>query len=761
MKHYQLLIEIAYLRGLLLEGRMDFLTQKYIPLIADMIQKMVQENRPLPPPLVATGPNIVQGKFDLIANKFIDLIAEADPDANKKNTQWLLNLFVKGRLLMEDLGKATEYLTLYQRVKAKMPVEQRDLNKYQSLTMLYDAIEPYQEETSARAADRALDAEMHKQAKVVFNDADYKIVIPLTQAASCHFGTNTQWCTAATNSWNAFEHYNKDGPLYVILDKKNNRRWQYHPATGQFMDERDRSVNKAQFASEHPKVAQIFADMDGQPVAMLPTESGKEAPFTGNASIPIYKLANTEDYVGKAFPGFGRQLFSITVRNGVVQQVTAVERIFTAEAVQSLLNQLKLAGQPDGGPIYSGLYYRKGRWGTLTEASTALLRFPDGWQWRQVRYKHDQKSATPPHKMAIWSDLVLLSPEQEAACYAVIADGDITFSEGTHKNLGDIGKYIVDLLLRSKVIKSWSKDSAFHPSDLDEQDAARLIARKPYLGDLHAVYKIKGPTPDTQKLFLQELLHLDVSTTDVWIFKDTLAVRQWENIDDCIDDMGNRTAKYYAKLQNGDEQIEFYDIPDPESYTVDQLLSSLKPERLVAVGRWLGKRHRDIVKDMDGAYDPADADSIRELYRESDDDELKSAFTRAYANGLESGAMDEASRLLKRGVDSNKHIFFFADGKWTGDFTWDAPVALGATMAEILANLDELPHGEWEEILDAKIEVDEPYNGLSDYSDDAAAETFSEEVHELLPAPKKRKYSVSHPGLTAAGKGTKPLSQAE
>ena len=771
MKHYQLLIEIAYLRGILLEGRMDYLKQTYQPKVEAFLAKVPKALPRGTPSYLApiVGPDYVwsQQQGAALATRIIDAIAEVDPNQQKRNTQWMLNLFLKERLPLEDLGKVSEYLTVFERVKGRLPVELRDLNKYQSPQNLYDTIAPYEEETSARAADRALDTEMHKQAKVVFNDADYKIIIPLTQEASCHFGTNTQWCTAAKSSWNAFEHYSKDGPLYIILDKKNNRRWQYHPATGQFMDERDRSINKAQFASEHPKVAQVFADMDGQPVASLPTEAGKEAPFTGNASIPIYKLADTEDYVGKAFPGFGRQLLSISVRNGVVQNVVASESIFTEEAVRNLLAQLKLVGQPDGEPIYSGLYYRKGRWGTVAEVGTSLLRFPDGYEWRQVRYRKAPQSTRQPDKSGVIRDLVLLvgqrellSPQGEELAFGSV-DEHGAFGIAGPKNLHDISKYIVDLLLRFKAIKFWAKDSEFQPSDLDDADAARLTEAKPYLGDLRTAYKLKGPTPDTQRLFLMELVHLDVSHTDEWISPDTLAVRQWDNIDDCIGDLGNRTAQYYLKLQNGDENIEVYDA-DP-SYVIDELLSSLDPKRRLALGKWLAKQYREIIKDDIDDYDPSDPRSIKELYEMSEDHDLGMAFRNAYATGLEAGAMDEANKLLKNGVDNNGHIFFFANEKWTGDFTWDVPVVLGATMKEILENLDDLQHGDWEEILDAKIEVDEPYHGLSDYDKSAGTERFSEEVHELLPAPTKRqrKYSVSRPGLTAGGQGTKPVSQAE
>lgn len=91
------------------------------------------------------------------------------------------------------------------------------------------------------------------EATLIYNDAEMKIVIPKTMAASCYFGRNTQWCTAARDkNDNMFNAYASDGPLFIILDKPNNRRWQFHFDLGgsitlrqishQFMDETDSAV---------------------------------------------------------------------------------------------------------------------------------------------------------------------------------------------------------------------------------------------------------------------------------------------------------------------------------------------------------------------------------------------------------------------------------------------------------------------------------------------------------------------------------------
>ena len=92
------------------------------------------------------------------------------------------------------------------------------------------------------------------------NSQQYRILIPLTEEASCYFGMNTEWCTAATNSHNYFNSYNKDGRLYIILEKKTNTRWQYHIQSGSFMDENDSPINVENFYKTHHEAAKAIAE---------------------------------------------------------------------------------------------------------------------------------------------------------------------------------------------------------------------------------------------------------------------------------------------------------------------------------------------------------------------------------------------------------------------------------------------------------------------------------------------------------------------
>jgi len=95
------------------------------------------------------------------------------------------------------------------------------------------------------------------KAILVYNDTNVKVVIPKTKAASCFFGINTRWCTAAKTN-NMFADYNKKGSLYIVLFKKENTRYQFHYKTNMFMNENDDEINPNELAEKYPILWKIF-----------------------------------------------------------------------------------------------------------------------------------------------------------------------------------------------------------------------------------------------------------------------------------------------------------------------------------------------------------------------------------------------------------------------------------------------------------------------------------------------------------------------
>ena len=173
-------------------------------------------------------------------------IIQSDPtfDSRKPNKmgkygKWLISLYSKGDLKIEDLYKATEYLTTF--IKFYNRIEDKDINHYKNLSELYDAIKAFNENSSTSHADEI--RKIKEGAEKVYEDDTWLVVVPNTMEASIYYGKHTQWCTAAESSYNAFDYYNDLGPLFININKKTNKKYQFHFETKSMMDENDSEID--------------------------------------------------------------------------------------------------------------------------------------------------------------------------------------------------------------------------------------------------------------------------------------------------------------------------------------------------------------------------------------------------------------------------------------------------------------------------------------------------------------------------------------
>ena len=192
------------------------------------------------------------------------------------------------------------------------PLPTKDLNQIKSLSQLEDITEKYQEAELASKSEKASSEEQafydSKQATLLYNDSQIKVVIPHTKVASQYFGRKTRWCTAAKTN-NMFEQYNQKGPLYIVLIKSLNERYQFHWASDQFMNEGDQSMNPEKLADQYPVLWRIFTPIAEQnrsvilnknpaPEIQLAAvqQSGNAIKYIKNPSPEVIALARAKGY---------------------------------------------------------------------------------------------------------------------------------------------------------------------------------------------------------------------------------------------------------------------------------------------------------------------------------------------------------------------------------------------------------------------------------------------------------------------------------
>lgn len=204
-------------------------------------------------------PNIPDDKFQ----SYIEL----DPTYRRGSTQagkyakWILGLANKSKL--DNIGHVSDLLARFDSVKRTL--KNKDIMSYKSMTDLENALNDqnsYNELSSRQQLRQTQDAvrntDLSRDAKLIYENSNWQVWIPLTYEASCKLGRDTSWCTATTESDYYFKDYTRQGPLYINIDKNNNEKFQFHFESESFMNAEDRPIDILEFVFEDHKDLRDF-----------------------------------------------------------------------------------------------------------------------------------------------------------------------------------------------------------------------------------------------------------------------------------------------------------------------------------------------------------------------------------------------------------------------------------------------------------------------------------------------------------------------
>ncbi|WNG47196.1 hypothetical protein F0U60_26010 [Archangium minus] len=207
--------------------------------------------------------------------------AEADPTAGKPHLEWVLRLYLSGRLRAEDLYKVPETLQVFRRVRRRLPECARELNSYEDLPSLWRTVAPHAQAPSKRARAAEEREKARAESRVLYEDEELIVAVPLTQASAQWWGRGTRWCTAAEEN-NAFEAYNRQGPLVVFIT--NGVKFQFHAPSDSFHDDADGPVDVGVLGPFLPRLEAagleslvLALDPLAQEVGTLPAERLRSA----------------------------------------------------------------------------------------------------------------------------------------------------------------------------------------------------------------------------------------------------------------------------------------------------------------------------------------------------------------------------------------------------------------------------------------------------------------------------------------------------
>lgn len=193
----------------------------------------------------------------------IKMFLTIKPEVQENNPDYKMELNKSRKLFFEDLYKVTDDLKKFSRFKNRLPVDKRDINKL-SVGELYRLVKDFDIELVTTTKKERKSQEIHPGANLVFDGPNWRVVeisdkSALGKEAACFYGGNqkeTRWCTSAPGlKW--FEDYIKDGSLYVIYNKNDEKiqagsglpveRYQFHFERDQFMDKDDQNIDLGKY----------------------------------------------------------------------------------------------------------------------------------------------------------------------------------------------------------------------------------------------------------------------------------------------------------------------------------------------------------------------------------------------------------------------------------------------------------------------------------------------------------------------------------
>jgi hypothetical protein len=131
-------------------------------------------------------------------------LATADPTATQKHNplsylHWIVRAWRnKGFRWPEDSDRIREALTLFDKVKKRLPQEQRDILRVKTLHNLEDLVERF-ENVEEQKSQRQVEREIKVQgARKLYDDGEYQVIEVTTPEAACFYGKGTKWCTSGS-----------------------------------------------------------------------------------------------------------------------------------------------------------------------------------------------------------------------------------------------------------------------------------------------------------------------------------------------------------------------------------------------------------------------------------------------------------------------------------------------------------------------------------------------------------------------------------
>lgn len=260
-------------------------------------------------------------------------LIELDPTYKAGSTQagvygkWILALANRGNLSGHE-NHITDLLSRFH--ENKKFLVNKDIMFFKSVDDLESMLnneDSYKDETARqklRKTQKAVSSvNVEDQADLVYEDDTWEVYVPQTYEASCKLGRNTRWCTASTSSQHYYNSYSQKGKLYIHINKKDGKKYQFHHETNSWMDQEDDSIDTVEFFVQYPELLPLHKNA-------LDTQILKDINIANLADV-----TNVTVYYDSRKPE-AKQFYTITNNNYLYLTKRAKENVVNVEVVDGV-----------------------------------------------------------------------------------------------------------------------------------------------------------------------------------------------------------------------------------------------------------------------------------------------------------------------------------------------------------------------------------------------------------------------------------------
>jgi hypothetical protein len=177
-------------------------------------------------------------------NKNIDWIIKSymnntfGSPSSVENYGRFLDAFEKYTLLKKNYKDTT----LINEINGLLELEEF-ISSGESKTRLLEIDEKHRKKAGKKMVEKSKKELGHDDVEIILETDKVMVYRPTTEAGAKYYGRNTKWCTASDSN-NMFNHYNSEGPLYIIQSKTDDMdKYQIHIESEQIMNDKDEPIS--------------------------------------------------------------------------------------------------------------------------------------------------------------------------------------------------------------------------------------------------------------------------------------------------------------------------------------------------------------------------------------------------------------------------------------------------------------------------------------------------------------------------------------